>query len=296
MGKGLTGNDPPRILVRYFPKPDLTNHNRSSERRWIESVGYTLPACSLFAGLAAALALATGAALCALSGAIATSIPSGLRGPVFVPCAALTAVLLSFACAVLSDVLSLAIEGSMRVVSIPSFDTVLRAIGQWLASLAAGPAILLAAAAVYWLRCGDIDLADGLILAELVVFAGGGFLVNMLLTSPGGDPGKFGLVTATQTAGLLGWRAVTGSIAAAAALFAFAWLGSFVLEKLHVAGVEGFLWLGMWWFCALVLAAFSFRRWGLWYHGATALRQEAASNSPAKKQRGSRIALAQASN
>ena len=39
-----------------------------------------------------------------------------------------------------------------------------------------------------------------------------------------------------------------------------------LLERLHAASVEGFLWLGLWWFCALVLAAFAFRRLGLWYH------------------------------
>jgi hypothetical protein len=267
------GDDPPEILVRCRPKPVLNSHTRIPERRWFESCGYTLPVCSLLALLAAALALVSGASLCALSGALPSTIPSESGGPFFVPCLALLAALLSFTCAVLSGVLALAVDGSQRVVSTLDFDAVLRAIVQWLASIAAGPVLLLAAAVVYWILCGDPTVADGLILAELIVFAGGGFLVNLLLTSPRGGLRQLNPAAALQVARLLGWRIVAACIVAAAVLFAFGRFGGFVLEKLHVAGVEGFLWLGLWWFCTLVLAAFSFRRLGLWYHSAAPMRR-----------------------
>jgi hypothetical protein len=281
-------------MVRCRPKPDLTSHDRNPERRWFESVAYTLPVCSLFAVLAAALALVSGAALCALSGALPTIIPSGTRGPFFVPCVALLAALLSCTCTVLSGVLALAIDGSMRVVSRPNFDAVLRAVAQWLASFAAGPALLLGAAVVYWFLGGDPTVVDGLILAELVAFAGGGFLVNLLLTSPSGGFRKFNPAAVLRTVWLLGWRFVASSVAAVALLFAFGWFGAFVLEKLHLAAVEGFFWLGLWWFCALVLAAFSFRRLGLWYHRGHAVPREPSPPARGTKQRGSRIALSRA--
>jgi hypothetical protein len=293
-GNLLPGEDPPEILVRRYRRPDLTSHNRIPERLWFESVRYTLPVCSLFAGLATALALVSGAALCAMSGALPDIIPSGSGEPFFVPCLALLAALLSITSAVLSGVLALAVDGSKRVVSTLGFEAVLRAIVQWLASFAAGPALLLAAAVAYWFLCGDPGVADGLILAELIAIAGGGFLVNLVLTCKRGGLSRLNPAAALQAAWLLGWRVVAVSVVAAAALSTFGWFGGFVLAKLHVAVVEGFLWLGLWWFCTLVLAAFSFRRLGLWYRSAAAMQP--SFNARDRKQRGLRTALASTPN
>jgi hypothetical protein len=255
---------------------------------------YTLPVCSVLAVLAAALALASGGALGSLSGALPGAIPGQIGGPIFVPSAALLAALLSVAFAVLSGVLSLAMNGSMRIVSTLDLDATLRAIGQWLASLAAGPALMLAAAVSYFFECGDPAVVDRLILIELIAFASGSFLVNLLVTCPRGGFRRLNPVALLEVASLLGWRLFAGSIAAAVSLFAFGWFGELLLERLHVAGVEGLLWLGLWWFSALALAAFSFRRLGLWYHCADQLRRSSASGPATQKQRGSRIALAKA--
>jgi hypothetical protein len=245
----------------------------------------------MLAGLAAALALASGGALGSLAGALPGSVPGGIRGPFFLPSVALLVVLLSVTCALLSRVLSLAVQGSTRVVSSLNFDAALRAIGHWLASLAAGPVLLLAAAVTYFFACGDPTAADRLILIELMVLANGAFLVNLLLTCPAGGFKRLNPAAALQVASLLGWRLFAASIAATACLFAFGWFGEFVLERLHVAAVEGLIGLGLWWFLALALAAFSLRRLGLWHHRANQLRRRFVTGPAVKKQKGSRIAL-----
>ena len=126
------------------------------------------------------------------------------------------------------------------------------------------------------------------------MFASGGLLVNLLLSSPNGGMKQLKPADMLQAARLLGWRIVAAAVAFTAALFAFGWFAGFVLEKLLSSVVEGFLWLGLWWFGALVLAAFSFRRLGLWYHYAAPAVPAPMATMRDSKQRGSQIALARA--
>src|SRR6185295_19031319 len=86
----------------------------------------------------------------------------------------------------LSGVLALGIEGSLKIVSRPTFDDLLRAAAQWIACLAAGPALFLIAAAVFWIHCGDPDVVDWIILLELVALASAILLAALVTTSPGG--------------------------------------------------------------------------------------------------------------
>jgi hypothetical protein len=169
----------------------------------------------------------------------------------------------------LSGVLALAMEGSLRVVSRPSFDDLLRATAQWTACLAAGPVVWLGSAAVYWIYCGDPRAIDWLILAELVALGSGNLLAALVVTSPAGGFRRLHPLALLQLIRSLGWWFAATSLLVAAAIFGLLGFGSFAIARLHAAPIEGALLLALDWFSALAALAFLFRRVGLSYYRAS---------------------------
>src|SRR6185369_6878960 len=100
----------------------------------------------------------------------------------------LTLLVLAYACGFLQCALSSGLAGEAGKVRWPEGNLllVLRSAALWLFCFLAGPAILVAGGFCYWLHCGNADLVDKLILAELGVFAFGGWLLVVLAVSQRG--------------------------------------------------------------------------------------------------------------
>lgn len=263
------------FLVPQGQKKKLTYRRRHAETHWSESLIYVIPTSRLLAGLALALAL--------LSAYVVRTLPSSLNvedgGPLLgqppVLVAGLLLLVMGYACAVLNDILVLAIEGSTWVISPPNPRSLLRSTAHWIACVIVGPAPVLALAGLFWLHCGDLKFLDWLILAELTVLASTIFLVSLLLVNAtGAGPRELDRRAVLAITWSLGWRFVLCGAVLAAATLAWGWFGVFALARLEVSPFEGFAWLLLGWLGALFVGAFGMRRLGLWYYaGLQRVRQ-----------------------
>jgi len=259
--------DSGNVLFRRRSKSAIAPRRQKPDFRWSESVYYTLPLCRRLVVLAVALAFTSGLAYSALPALLQPDTSVHTRSWI-VPCAALLAVLIVYSGALLSGVLALSTNGSLRVVGRPKTDDLIVALVQWTASFAAGPALFLVPAAIYWLHFGDPTLVDRLILAELIAAAGIAWTAALLTMSQPGGYKRLHPAALVRTIALLGWRFSFLSMAFAAAMFGLGLFGAFAFSRLHNSPFQGFLCLGLFWLAALTLAAFAFRRLGLSYYGA----------------------------
>jgi hypothetical protein len=211
--------------------------------------------------------------------------------PFLVPSAALLLGFLVCSASLLSSILSLSLDGSAKVAGFPNFDAVLRGAAQWTACFVAGPALLSGAAGAYWIWFGDPELVDDVVLAELVVLSIGWFLASLVSSTGSGRFWRFHPAAVLDTAMTQIGRFVATSLVAAALVYGLARFGAFAIARVHRDAFEGALWLGLFWFAALVSAAFSFRRLGLRHSRPAAPAAKPRPASPPAKQRGSRIAL-----
>ena len=267
------GSDPgprlPEVHFRGERRPALVSHREQPETGWYGTLVYTLPALPWLLFLAAGLAITSALLLDGWADFLRPGFRQRLHLEVFIPCALAIPALLVCATALMSGVLALATEGSLKVIFRPSFDELLRASAQWLVCLAAGPALFLGSAALYWIHCGDPHAVDWMIVTELLGLGSGVLLAALLATCP---PGGFrrlhpaGLLLPVR---LMGWWFFGASLFFSSGLLAFCSFVGFAAGRLHAARLAGALWLGPGWFVALSTAAFFFRRLGLRYYRAS---------------------------
>jgi hypothetical protein len=265
--------------------------SRDAGETWFESVQYTVPVVPILLLLSLFLTVSLGVVLRGLADSNAVA-PAGDMRPLLVPGAAMLLGFLACTCGLLSNILGLSLEGSPRVAGLPSIDAVLRAIAQWTACFLAGPALLLGAAAMYWISVGDPALVDEIILVELIALSIGWFLAGLVSTTGSGWFWQFHPAAVINTAKTqIGWFAVA-SLGGTALIYGLARFGSFAIARVHLAAFEGSLWLGLFWFAALASAAWSFRRLGLrQQRPAVQIVPPKPRALPSAKQRGSRIAI-----
>jgi len=260
--------DSGNVLFRRRSKSGVAPIGQKPDFHWSESVYYTLPLCRRLSVLAVALAFSSGLAYSALPELLQPDVPVHTRSWI-VPCAALLAVLIVYSGALLSGVLALSTKGSLRVVGRFKVDDLIDALVQWTASFAAGPAVFLGLASVYWIHFGDPNFVDRLILAELIAAAGIAWIAALLTTSQPGGYKRLHPAALVRTIALLGWRFAFLSVAFAATMFGLGLFGAFAFLRLHSSPFQGFLCLGLFWLMFLTLAAFGFRRAGLSYYAVT---------------------------
>ncbi len=281
----------PAISLRGQRRAAPSVRNRHAGETWFESIRYTVPELPVLLLLSLFLTVSLGVVLRGLADSNAVA-PSGDMRPLFVPGAAMLLGFLACTAALLSSILALSLEGSPRVAGLPSIDAVLRASAQWTVCFLAGPALLLGAAALYWISVGDPALVDEIILAELIALSIGWFQAAFVSTTGSGRFWQFHPAAVIKTAKTQIGQFAVASLGGTALVYGLARFGLFAIARVHLAAFEGSLWLGLFWFVALASAAFSLRRLGLGHHRPPVqIVPPAPRPSPPAKQRGSRIAL-----
>jgi hypothetical protein len=259
---------PQEVLARIQHRSSLVVHREQPETGWLGTFVYTLPTLPWLALLAVGLAITCGVVFDRLPDFLQSNSRRPLELEIFIPCALAIPALLLCATPLLSGVLILGMEGSLKVVCRPRFDDLLRAVAQWLACLAAGPAPLLAAAAGYWIHCGDMQAIDWLIVVELVALGSGILLAALVVTSPGGGFRKLHPFAILQVTRSFGWLFAGTSLFAAGEILGLSYLASYAASRIRDEPVLATVCLGFGWFAALAALAFLFRRLGLWYFRA----------------------------
>jgi len=258
----------PEVLIRGERRLAPARHHEEPERGWIGSVAYTLPVVPWLLSLAAGLAITSAVVLDRLPAFLKSNSRRPLELEIFIPCVMAIPALLLCATPFLSGILSLGMEGSLQVVSRPRFDYMLRAAVQWLVCLAAGPVLLVAAAAGYWVHCGDMQPVDWLIVIELLALGSGIMLASLVVTSSTGGFRRLRPFAILQVTRSFGWWFTGTSLFLAGMILGLSYLASFAAARLRDEPVLMTLWLGCGWFAALAALAFLFRRLGLWHYRA----------------------------
>jgi hypothetical protein len=232
--------------------------------RWGSRFLELLPALPCLFLLSHGLALLTGIASLALPGLWET--PTGQwwmlaicsLGPLLLP---------AYACGFLYRVLVASVAGGT---SPPGTDLALALRGAivWLICFLAGPVVPVVGGFLYWLRCGDPDLLDVFILAELAILGVGSWVLLLLAVSQRGrlrDANPWAVI-------LLVWRVgdrlAVGALMAGLAALGHGWLLLVCLEEFHRHNVGGGLLLAVCWFSGLLWAMLLFQLLGLWCHQA----------------------------
>jgi hypothetical protein len=281
---------PPAISLRGRKNPAPKARSREGRESWVESLRYTLAVVPAMLLLTVFLTASLEAALRGLAD-LNSAAPSGTFRHLFFPSAAVLIGILACSAAFLSSVLDLSLESSPRIAGFPNLDAILRASAQWTACLAAGPAVLLAAAAIYWVWFGDPTLIDDVILVELVALSTGWFVAALVNTTGKGRFWRFHPAAVLSVVSAEFGRFVVTCFVGSICVFGLARLGALAIARAHLSAFEGALWLALFWFAGLASAAVAFRRLGLRHERPAAPAPAPALPSRPAKQRGSRIAL-----
>jgi hypothetical protein len=245
-------------------------HLRSSRAEWYECFFYTARAGFLILGLAALLTLLSGSSMAVLP-ALAAKSPDEREyssGFFLIGSFALVAVLVpaGYVCRLLEGALASGASGRRGQFFWPgrSVALALRSSLRWLVCFLAGPVLFASAGLIYWLRCGDPDLLDRIILAELGVLTVGYGLFAILAVSRNdrlrdANPGR--------VAGLfhfMGYRALAAAGLASALVLSHGYLLLLAIDGLTRNPGKSWLLLGCSWLSGLVFATSLFHLLGTW--------------------------------
>jgi hypothetical protein len=251
-------------------RPSLPRGRRALEQHWYQCLLYPIRAWTLVLGLAAALTVVTGATALVLP-----EILVELRGGPAerwlwcLPAVPLVLLVPAYVWSFLDCTLMSAAAGDTRDVRWPGADLglVAKSALSWLVCFLAGPVVPAVAGFFYWLYCGDPDVLDWVILAELGVLAVGYWLLLLLAVSRRDRLLDANPVRVEELVNRLGPRLVLVIFAASLVALAHGYWLLVAVQDLHRNLSPAQLFLGCW-LSALFLATFLFRLLGVWCHRA----------------------------
>ena len=173
---------------------------------------------------------------------------------------------LGYACAMLDGALAAGLAGDTRHLFWPGRDLgpALKSAMRWLISFLAGPILPIGAAYWYWLSCGDPELIDWLILADLAALAVGYGLFALLAVSVRDRLWDATPRRVAEQIERLGYRAPLAVLVATALLVSHGLWALFALDQIHAAGGWGWLLFAACWQSGLLLGTAFFRLLGNW--------------------------------
>jgi hypothetical protein len=160
------------------------------------------------------------------------------------------------------------IAGEYRHVRWPGrkINMALKSCVTWFVCFLAGPTVPIAVAVLFWLRAGELEVLDWLILAELIIVAISYWILVLLTVNARDGLANAHPLRVAEQAARLGWRSIGvavigGLLALIHGLIAFAAIGNLQKE------------LGGGWFLLILCcvsgmfgATFLFRLLGVWCH------------------------------
>jgi hypothetical protein len=264
-------------LVRLtFSRKERSNRRRGLETHWCQCLLFPLRALTLIFALAVALTVMTGIAFVLVSerGGLAAELTwDSLARLLWL---AIPVLIVGYTCGFLDCTLASAAVGEMPMVRWPgrNVSLALRSLVTWVACFLAGPIVPAGILFLYWSQCGDPELVDWLIWAELVVVGIGYWLLAIVAVSLRDRLRDANPVQIIVLVRRVGFRLLIAALVAALVFLGYGVLALNAIELLHKE-VSGLLFLAGYWFSALFLAAFLFRLLGVWcYQHRVSLESE----------------------
>jgi hypothetical protein len=176
------------------------------------------------------------------------------------------AVVLGYMLLFLGRVLASSAAGEMHHPHTPDWDldSIAFGLGRWAWAALVGGVVGGFPATVYWVYCGDVDLFDVMILAELAALGAVYGLMALLASILHDDPLAANPATVVSAIVRVGWGYATPCLLAGGAVVAAGAIGyaAFMVDRPAAAA---FLWW-LFWFVALYEAMVVLRVLGLFYH------------------------------
>jgi hypothetical protein len=193
-------------------------------------------------------------------------------GPMLLGVAVASPLLLGFAavlgslCQVLGQILMSSAWGEILHPRWPRTDVFgkLATLGRWLGAGLGGWVVGGLPALLYWIRCGDLDLFDRILLAELVALGASYAQMALVAVLLHEDVRAANPITVLRAIGTIGWPYARPCLLAGIAVL-LTWVGAAAVIRLPHPGL---LFLGAWAVCAFALyeAMVLLRVLGLCYH------------------------------
>jgi hypothetical protein len=173
---------------------------------------------------------------------------------------------LGYACAALDGALACGSAGDSRYFYWPGRDLgfVLQSGIRWLVCFSAGPIVPIVGAYFYWLNCGDMEMWDWLILADLITLGVGYGLFALLAVNARGRLLDANPVRVAEQVERLGYRAALVVLAASALVIGHGLWAFSILDQLRATGTKGWILLVVCWLSGLLLGTALFRLLGNW--------------------------------
>jgi hypothetical protein len=262
------------------PKPKLAkppirrgghycSHCRGSiEGGWYLSLLYPLRGVGRILAMAAALTVLIVVNSFAIPEALAADVQPAGRVLYVAPSVICSIVVVGYLCAFLDCVLAATAAGDARHVVSPGNDPkfILRSALVWTVCFLAGPVVIASVALLYWIRCGDPDWVDWLILAQLCLVAVSYWLLVLVTVARRDRILDATPMRAAALFELLGYRILGGVLLGAGIIIGHAFAviaASQVLHRDLGAGIVGLVLActsGLFW------TTFLFRLLGGWLH------------------------------
>jgi hypothetical protein len=255
------------LSTRGTRRTDLTG--RHLEKHWCECLLYPLRACHLCFGLALIMMLLSALGALSLPHLFAeTPTDPRLLALFYLTWGLLLVALAGLPCGFLECVLASAVAGEVYYIrwSGNALLTVLRSGAKWLACLLAGPIVFAGAGWLYWLYCGDPELLDWLILAEVGIVGVAYWIVALLAVTDRGRWRDVNPLAVADLAHRLGWRSLVVVLVAALLLLAHGVVLLAGLAAVHTLPATGLLLLVGGWVSGLFWSTFFCRLLGVWCH------------------------------
>jgi hypothetical protein len=254
-------------VVRDVPPPRKARAARLRRRRaiethWHESLLYPL--------LAWLPVLSLSCFLTVLSAATPSVVPEMIGNGVSPLCALplFPILLASCVCAFLQNVLTAAMAGQEYHVRgwIRDLPRVLWCGIRWFLCFLAGPVLFAAAGLFYWIRCGEMQILDWVIVAEAVSLTAGYWLFTVLSVSQEDRFSDLHPARVFELFDRLGYKALIACVLVSAIAIVHGRLLLFALHEMDKEGGAALLHLFGGWVSCLAWMTFLFRLVGLWYY------------------------------
>jgi hypothetical protein len=261
--------DPSKVRQKRQRQPHKQLRGRYDwplETHWYECWRYPFRAWPLIAGLTLALTVLTTVGALAVPRILADITLNAVNLGVALVCLVGPLMVLGYACGFLDCVLASAAQGESRFIRWPggNLALVFRSLVAWALAFVSAPAPLAVIGFYYWLYCGDPVLVDYIILSELGILGMGYWLLAVLAVGRSERLRDANPWRVAELVERLGWRALIGTLLAAALFLSHGLLAFRMASVLHDEPGLGLLLAAGCWLSWLFWATFVFRVVGLW--------------------------------
>ncbi len=258
------------ILDKLHRPAPKVRRRRHLEQRWSQCLTYPILNWKVFFCFAFVLSVFTASLILSFQKLPPFSEATREDWVVWLIAAGILGVIATYAYATVECALASALAGQGPAPCWPSLRAAfpLKSALRCLVCFLAGPVLLVALAAYYWLYGGDLEALDGLILTELGVFTVAYWFLSVVSTNERNRLRDANPMRVAQLVQRLSYRAVVPVLIAPALVIPHVLGGLFALNILHQQFFSGWLLLTVCWWSGIFWAAFLFRLLGVWCYRA----------------------------